>query len=283
MTRRPGRAAVPPSRYPNQSVAASTLGRVRGDVDRARLVPLCRRRAAFPNSLMLTRFKSPRKQRLRSAAFHSAKAPRRRFPFAARGHAIQFPQRSPSRWGRGAAEPVPSLIRLRRCPHHRSTSSGVASCRRNRRGPESRCCRLAGARVASVASAGPFLEVCHDLQPHRVRRETRNRIGRNGNREAGGHRRCVRDSAEESKSLIGVPKPEWPPLADVTVERKDGVNSPLLETGAMREPIAWNSDAPKAMSGAMIPCCATTNSVPTRAALRGAAQTRRVPFSASHC
>jgi len=59
--------------------------------------------------------------------------------------------------------------------------------------------------------------------------------------------------AEESKSLIGVPKLEWPPLADVTVARKDGVNSPLLETGAMRDSIGWNSDAHEGYVGSNDP------------------------------
>lgn len=46
-----------------------------------------------------------------------------------------------------------------------------------------------------------------------------------------------------AKDLIGVPKPEWPPLKPETLARKDGVNTPLLETGEMRDSIAWNSDA----------------------------------------
>jgi HK97 gp10 family phage protein len=45
-----------------------------------------------------------------------------------------------------------------------------------------------------------------------------------------------------AKDLIGVPKPEWPPLKPETLARKDGVNTPLLETGEMRDSIAWNSD-----------------------------------------
>jgi phage gpG-like protein len=49
--------------------------------------------------------------------------------------------------------------------------------------------------------------------------------------------------ADEAKQLIGVPHAEWPALAAVTLERKDGVNSPLLESGAMRDSIGWNSDA----------------------------------------
>jgi phage gpG-like protein len=47
---------------------------------------------------------------------------------------------------------------------------------------------------------------------------------------------------DAAKDLIGVPKPEWPPLKPETLARKDGVNTPLLETGEMRDSIAWNSD-----------------------------------------
>jgi phage gpG-like protein len=59
--------------------------------------------------------------------------------------------------------------------------------------------------------------------------------------------------AEEAKSLIGVPHPEWPALAAVTLERKDGVNSPLLESGEMRDSIAWNSDAHEGYVGSNDP------------------------------
>jgi hypothetical protein len=48
---------------------------------------------------------------------------------------------------------------------------------------------------------------------------------------------------ETAKDLIGVPKAEWPPLAPSTLARKDNVNTPLLETGEMRDSIHWNSDA----------------------------------------
>jgi phage gpG-like protein len=48
--------------------------------------------------------------------------------------------------------------------------------------------------------------------------------------------------AGRSKDLIGVPKPEWPPLAPETLERKGGVNTPLLESGALRASISWNAD-----------------------------------------
>jgi phage gpG-like protein len=44
---------------------------------------------------------------------------------------------------------------------------------------------------------------------------------------------------ERSKSLIGVPKPEWPPLALSTLRAKGNVNTPLLETGNLRESIEF--------------------------------------------
>jgi phage gpG-like protein len=49
--------------------------------------------------------------------------------------------------------------------------------------------------------------------------------------------------AEKAKSLIGVPHDWWPPLSPETLRRKDGVNTPLLETGEMRDSIEWNADS----------------------------------------
>jgi hypothetical protein len=43
--------------------------------------------------------------------------------------------------------------------------------------------------------------------------------------------------AEKSRGLIGVPNDHWAPLAPETLARKDGVNTPLLETGEMRSSI----------------------------------------------
>jgi hypothetical protein len=40
-----------------------------------------------------------------------------------------------------------------------------------------------------------------------------------------------------AKDLIGVPQPSWPPLAAETLARKDGINTPLLETGLLRNSI----------------------------------------------
>ena len=42
---------------------------------------------------------------------------------------------------------------------------------------------------------------------------------------------------ERAKGLIGHPNASWPPLAAETLKRKDGVNTPLLETGEMRDSI----------------------------------------------
>jgi phage gpG-like protein len=43
---------------------------------------------------------------------------------------------------------------------------------------------------------------------------------------------------ERSKGLMGHPNDHWPPLAPETLKRKDGVNTPLLETGEMRASIS---------------------------------------------
>jgi phage gpG-like protein len=48
--------------------------------------------------------------------------------------------------------------------------------------------------------------------------------------------------AERAKDIIGVPQPGWPPLSPETLKHKDGINSPLLETGELRDSITWNSD-----------------------------------------
>ena len=42
---------------------------------------------------------------------------------------------------------------------------------------------------------------------------------------------------ERAKSLIGHPHASWPPLRPETIAHKDGVNTPLLETGEMRNSI----------------------------------------------
>jgi HK97 gp10 family phage protein len=49
--------------------------------------------------------------------------------------------------------------------------------------------------------------------------------------------------AERAKDMIGVPQPGWATLAPETLKRKDGVNTPLLETGELRDSITWNADA----------------------------------------
>jgi phage gpG-like protein len=47
--------------------------------------------------------------------------------------------------------------------------------------------------------------------------------------------------AAAARDMIGIPKPEWPALNPETLARKIA-NTPLLETGAMRDSIQWNSD-----------------------------------------
>jgi phage gpG-like protein len=42
---------------------------------------------------------------------------------------------------------------------------------------------------------------------------------------------------EKAHDLIGIPNGVWAALAESTLERKDGVNTPLLETGEMRASI----------------------------------------------
>jgi phage gpG-like protein len=51
-----------------------------------------------------------------------------------------------------------------------------------------------------------------------------------------------------AKGLIGHPNGEWPPLAQSTLDRK-GMNTPLLETGAMQASIQHNSDDHEANIG----------------------------------
>ena len=53
-----------------------------------------------------------------------------------------------------------------------------------------------------------------------------------------------------AKNLTGVPHPGiWPPLAESTLRKKDGVNSPLLETGEMRSSIEHQVVFPVAYVG----------------------------------
>jgi hypothetical protein len=49
--------------------------------------------------------------------------------------------------------------------------------------------------------------------------------------------------ADRAKGLIGVPQAGRPPLAVETLSRKDGVSTPLIETGEMRASIEWNADS----------------------------------------
>jgi phage gpG-like protein len=49
-------------------------------------------------------------------------------------------------------------------------------------------------------------------------------------------------SIDRGKGFNRRSEAEWPPLKPETLARKDDVNTPLLETGALRDSIAWNSD-----------------------------------------
>lgn len=46
---------------------------------------------------------------------------------------------------------------------------------------------------------------------------------------------------DEAKRMIGHENVEWPPLAESTLRRK-GANTPLLETGQMRDSISYTVD-----------------------------------------
>jgi phage gpG-like protein len=49
--------------------------------------------------------------------------------------------------------------------------------------------------------------------------------------------------AGKSRGLIGHPNDHWAPLKPETLKRKDGVNTPLLESGKLRASIEWNADS----------------------------------------
>jgi phage gpG-like protein len=59
--------------------------------------------------------------------------------------------------------------------------------------------------------------------------------------------------AGRAKDIIGVPQPGWAPLKPETIARKDGVNSPLLESGELRSSIEWNADAHEGYVGSNNP------------------------------
>jgi phage gpG-like protein len=47
--------------------------------------------------------------------------------------------------------------------------------------------------------------------------------------------------ADEAKRDLGTYGPNWPPLAEATIARKQTGDSPLLETGELRDSIQWSS------------------------------------------
>jgi hypothetical protein len=83
--------------------------------------------------------------------------------------------------------------------------------------------------------------------------------------------------AEKSRSLIGHTNDHWVPLKPETLRRKDGVNTPLLETGEMRSSIEWNADSNHGYVGsnsdvAVVQELGTSRGLPPRSFLALAAQ-----------
>lgn len=81
----------------------------------------------------------------------------------------------------------------------------------------------------------------------------------------------------EAKSAIGTYRYGWPPLEPATVARK-GADTPLLETGELRESIHWTVDGHSAFVGTDDPKAPFhehgTAHVPPRSFLRGAAMAK---------
>jgi phage gpG-like protein len=71
--------------------------------------------------------------------------------------------------------------------------------------------------------------------------------------EAAAMEKAAKILEDEAKGLIGIARPEWPPLAQATLDRKGGVNTPLLETGEMQASIEHNSDRHEAYIGSNNP------------------------------
>jgi phage gpG-like protein len=82
--------------------------------------------------------------------------------------------------------------------------------------------------------------------------------------------------AERAKDMIGAPQAGWAPLSPETLKRKDGVNTPLLESGELRSSIEWNSDATEGYVGsnnrkAVLQEFGTSRGIPPRSFLGAAA------------
>jgi hypothetical protein len=58
--------------------------------------------------------------------------------------------------------------------------------------------------------------------------------------------------AAAARDIIGVPQPGWPALSAVTLSRKIA-NTPLLDTGEMKDSIQWNVDAHEGYIGSNNP------------------------------
>jgi hypothetical protein len=79
-----------------------------------------------------------------------------------------------------------------------------------------------------------------------------------------------------AKGYIGHPHAWWPPLTDETLKRKDNVNSPELESGAMRDSIEHTVEFPSAFVGsnsdtAVVQELGTSRGLPPRSFLGHAA------------
>jgi phage gpG-like protein len=55
--------------------------------------------------------------------------------------------------------------------------------------------------------------------------------------------------ADRARGMIGTQQAGWAPLKPETIARKATGDSPLLETGEMRDSITWNSDATEGYVG----------------------------------
>src|SRR5450432_1189900 len=55
--------------------------------------------------------------------------------------------------------------------------------------------------------------------------------------------------AERAKDMIGSYQKGWAPLQPETIARKAMGDSPLLETGEMRDSIQWNADSESGHAG----------------------------------
>jgi phage gpG-like protein len=65
-------------------------------------------------------------------------------------------------------------------------------------------------------------------------------------------RRACEIVCQAARDIVGVPQPGWPALSPVTLARKMA-NTPLLDTGEMKDSIQWNSDGHEGYVGSNNP------------------------------